>query len=133
MAFVLTAILLFVYDKLVTRRQDKTMDSALKTSALVVSLFPENVLDRVLEDAVTPNTGEALAADDEGNHYSIEKSGKVLMARPIADFFPDSTIMFADIAGFTGWSSTRGTQNGLSNVRRTIYSRSLCVCSFFLI
>ena len=124
MAFVVTAILLFVYDKLVTRRQEKTMDSALKTSALVVSLFPENVLDRVLEDAVAPTKGETLASDDQGNHYSIEKSGAVLMARPIADFFPDSTIMFADMAGFTGWSSTRGKQNCLyhsrSKMRRTI-------------
>jgi len=27
--------------------------------------------------------------------------------QPIADLFPDTTIMFADIAGFTAWSSTR--------------------------
>jgi hypothetical protein len=135
MAFFLTAILLYFYDTLVTRRQDKTMDSALKTSALVVSLFPENVLDRVLDDAVAPNKGETLASDEEGNHYSIEKSGEVCIARPIADFFPDSTVMFADIAGFTSWSSTRGKQNDLyhrrSNVKGT--SNSLCICSSFLI
>jgi hypothetical protein len=122
MAFALTAILLFIYDKMVTRRQDKTMDSALKTSALVVSLFPENVLERVLDDAVAPSKGEKLASDDKGNHYSIEKSGEVSMTRPIADFFPDSTVMFADIAGFTGWSSTRGKQNGLSqSIEREMY------------
>jgi class 3 adenylate cyclase len=28
-------------------------------------------------------------------------------AKPIADLFPETTIMFADIAGFTAWSSTR--------------------------
>jgi class 3 adenylate cyclase len=27
--------------------------------------------------------------------------------RPIADLFPETTIMFADIAGFTAWSSVR--------------------------
>ena len=27
--------------------------------------------------------------------------------KPIADLFPNSTIMFADIAGFTAWSSVR--------------------------
>jgi hypothetical protein len=135
MAFVLTAILLFIYDKLVTRRQNKTMDSALKTSALVSSLFPENVRDRVLEDA-RAYKGETFASDDEGNHYSIEKSGKLCKARPIADFFPDSTVMFADIAGFTGWSSTRGKQNGLiyhsrSKVRRST-SNSLLYSSFLI-
>jgi class 3 adenylate cyclase len=28
-------------------------------------------------------------------------------SKPIADLFPETTIMFADIAGFTAWSSTR--------------------------
>ena len=27
--------------------------------------------------------------------------------KPIADLFPNTTIMFADIAGFTAWSSVR--------------------------
>jgi class 3 adenylate cyclase len=27
--------------------------------------------------------------------------------QPIADFFPTCTVFFADIAGFTAWSSTR--------------------------
>jgi class 3 adenylate cyclase len=27
--------------------------------------------------------------------------------RPIADLFPEATVMFADIAGFTAWSSIR--------------------------
>ena len=29
------------------------------------------------------------------------------VSRPIADFFPETTVMFADIAGFTAWSSVR--------------------------
>ena len=28
-------------------------------------------------------------------------------SKPIADLFPDSTVLFADIAGFTAWSSVR--------------------------
>jgi hypothetical protein len=119
-AFAVTAILLIIYDKLLKRRHDKTMDSALRTTALVSSLFPDNVIDRVLGDAIeAPNQGSTSASDDEGNHHSVrKKSGEPFVARSIADFFPESTIMFADIAGFTSWSSTRGKQNGL------YYSRS---------
>jgi class 3 adenylate cyclase len=32
---------------------------------------------------------------------------EVLNAKPIADLFPNTTVMFADIAGFTAWSSQR--------------------------
>jgi class 3 adenylate cyclase len=35
----------------------------------------------------------------------IEAAGA--SAKPIADLFPETTIMFADIVGFTAWSSTR--------------------------
>ena len=28
-------------------------------------------------------------------------------SRPIADLFPETTIIFMDIVGFTAWSSTR--------------------------
>lgn len=38
-------------------------------------------------------------------------NGNEVVARnpdqPIADFFPNCTVFFADIAGFTAWSSTR--------------------------
>lgn len=38
-----------------------------------------------------------------GNPNANESDG----AQPIADLFPNCTVMFADIAGFTAWSSTR--------------------------
>ena len=31
----------------------------------------------------------------------------VLKTKPIADLFPNTTIMFADLVGFTSWSSSR--------------------------
>lgn len=31
----------------------------------------------------------------------------IFKTKPIADLFPETTIMFADLVGFTAWSSTR--------------------------
>lgn len=41
LAFAFTALLLLMYDKLVSRRQEKTMTSAIRTNALVSSLSPK--------------------------------------------------------------------------------------------
>ena len=39
---------------------------------------------------------------------STEKSdGSQPNEKPIADLFPNCTVLFADIAGFTAWSSER--------------------------
>ena len=40
--------------------------------------------------------------EDEGDQV-----GNAFGSKPIADLFPEATVMFADIAGFTAWSSVR--------------------------
>jgi class 3 adenylate cyclase len=45
--------------------------------------------------------------DDVVNHKTDENATCAYGTKPIADLFPETTIMFADIAGFTAWSSTR--------------------------
>jgi hypothetical protein len=102
LAFCVTAILLIVYDRMVTRRQEKTMHSAIRTSNLVSSMFPENVRDRLMEAAL--EEGKNAALDGKGGPSSGVGAYKT---RPIADFFPEATIMFADMSGFTAWASTR--------------------------
>jgi hypothetical protein len=94
LAFVGTALLLIIYDRMISRRQEKTMNSAIRTNNLISSMFPENVRDRLMEDAL----------QDEGKEG---KASVYVKTRPIADFFPEATIMFADISGFTAWASTR--------------------------
>ena len=49
--FFLTSVLIFLYDMTVTKRQEKTMRSALQNGALIESLFPAIVRDRLLEDS----------------------------------------------------------------------------------
>ena len=98
--FFLTSVLIFLYDMTVTKRQEKTMRSALQNGALIESLFPAIVRDRLLEDS-------RLDALPMNRGIERKSNENALKSRPIADFFPNTTIMFADVAGFTAWSSTR--------------------------
>jgi hypothetical protein len=103
LAFVVTAVLLIIYDTMITRRHGKLMRSAIRTSNLVASMFPENVRDRLMEEGLR-DAGKTSVFDETGDLFS---SGEGFKTRPIADFFPEVTIMFADISGFTAWASTR--------------------------
>jgi hypothetical protein len=96
-AFLVTAMVLFSYDVIVNRRQEKTTRAAMESNALVSSLFPTGIRDRIYKEAKHTRNG----TDDSSSGAESSK--------PIADFFPESSVMFADIAGFTAWSSTRGT------------------------
>lgn len=84
LAFAITTALLVIYDRLVTRRQERTKNAALR---VVNSLFPQAVQEKVLKGAY------------DGGHNGESNR--------IASFFPETSVMFADIAGFTAWASTR--------------------------
>ena len=51
-----------------------------------------------LQSYLSP-TGEATRTS--------RKAGSIIGSEPIAEFFPATSIMFADLSGFTAWSSTR--------------------------
>ncbi|CAB9522230.1 Receptor-type guanylate cyclase gcy [Seminavis robusta] len=118
--FLVTALGFVMYDVLVQRRQAMVMRSAAKTNAIVTSLFPANVRDRLLDDAETElNKAQHRASSTEAfmndgrikegpdgtrNEYASEY---IFGSKPIADLFPETTIMFGDLVGFTAWSSTR--------------------------
>jgi class 3 adenylate cyclase len=105
MIFVFTALMFCVYDRLVERRQNLVMRTAEQTTAIVSSLFPDNVRDRLMQENSTrtrmsPNHRLKSFLNDGDN-------GMELGAKPIADLFPHTTVLFADIVGFTAWSSAR--------------------------
>ena len=112
-SFLLMAIVFFVYDWMGNRRNEKVVDAAARTNAIVASLFPANVRDQLVEDAKIRQAPQAqlknFLSDDKGNGVD-ESTGiddLVLPGKPLAELFPEATIMFADIAGFTAWSSVR--------------------------
>jgi hypothetical protein len=83
LAFLVTTALLVVYDRLVTRRQEKTMASAIRSGKLVASLFPSNVVDRVMQDGQSSQDGSKKKGLDS---LSDESESGFYKSRPIADF-----------------------------------------------
>jgi class 3 adenylate cyclase len=81
---------------------------------MVTSLFPEQVHERLFEnfqtgDAVESTKTKLRSFLNDKNGGALEDGNEDFMykTKPIADLFPVTTIMFADIAGFTAWSSVR--------------------------
>jgi hypothetical protein len=119
--FFLTALVFVLYDCLVEKRQEKVMATATRSTAIVSSLFPETVRERMYMEGAEKKP-ELKSAASEGrlpfgtaDNQGAWKTGNVmpppevapLSSKPIADLFPSATVMFADIAGFTAWSSVR--------------------------
>eukprot|EP00980_Cylindrotheca_fusiformis_P006369 scaffold1356_cov123-Cylindrotheca_fusiformis.AAC.50 len=120
--FVWVAAVFSFYDWLVQRRQEKINNVATKSNALVASLFPAQVRDKLIMEQQEPrkrNKTNANVSDlaasatrekDDGWHTGMHLIGGGGInddSPPIADLFPSATVGFLDIAGFTAWSSQR--------------------------
>ena len=114
--FFFAGIVFIVYDSMVRKRQDAMMEEAAKSSALVDSLFPAEVRDQVMESTRRDAMGSRSRLTTRRCSSDIQSTSEMGTDRrdtslidgpPIASYFPSTTIMFADIAGFTAWSSTR--------------------------
>lgn len=124
LVFLFTSLAFMLFDCLVTRRQAKLLNTALRQNAIVNSLFPKSVQKKLMEEAAVkqsaPSTSRYkrniktfLSDDEEGKAIALD-------SKPIADLFPKTTIMFADIAGFTAWSSAREPE-AVFTLLETIY------------
>lgn len=126
--FLCASLLFFAYDWLVERRQKIVLAHAQNSNSIVSSLFPDVVRDRLFrrESGDGEQTNRRVARQNStsttGSKQSLieptknrlktflneggeSKSAEV--DRPLADLFPNCTVLFADIAGFTAWSSLR--------------------------
>ncbi|KAL3912159.1 MAG: hypothetical protein SGARI_001300, partial [Bacillariaceae sp.] len=110
--FIFTVLAFIVYNCVVERRQKIVYKSAMVSNALVSSLFPEQVKKQLMatqeaqENGVFPNNGlskhklQNFLDDPESNDTSVDAVA-VQNANQIAELFPETTVLFADIAGFT--------------------------------
>ena len=93
----------------------------MKSSAIVSSLVPSSVGHRLYNPGEESESGTTSAdkptksrlrnfLNDGETEKALKqsyKNGLSLQTRPIADLFTDTTVLFADIADFTAWSSVR--------------------------
>jgi len=121
------------YDEFQRRRNVKVVYNAARSNELLTSVFPKSIRDRLLPTAeetgkanrrgsaqngttgnfanffMNPNKGKLQNFLDGENSTNTddEEVAESIVDKPIADLFLDTTVMFADIAGFTAWSSVR--------------------------
>jgi hypothetical protein len=103
-AFALMLMAFIMFNYFVDRRNKKIVGAAAKFNAVIASLFPDNVRGRLFNDDVDVAKGRNTEGKIQRENIPVSTNRK---SKAIADLFPETTIMFADIAGFTAWSSTR--------------------------
>ena len=108
MVFIFTMCMFLVYDHVVEIRQRLVLAHATQSTAIVSSLFPKNVRDRLMQPHKNDKKGNNQHAMVPNHRLKTFLSGgETNEGQPIADLFLNCTVFFADIAGFTAWSSTR--------------------------
>ena len=127
--FVFASMVFVAYDITVERRQRIVMNTAVTSRAIVSSLYPEVVRDRIVEAKATARSGPGAKRRESRRSFMFRNSGhflaepnrdasvarsvasddaiQMLAGKPIAELYPETTVMFADITGFTPWSSAR--------------------------
>ena len=110
--FLFTSLVFFTYDLLVARRQRIVMNRAVASSAIVSSLFPSEVRDNIYKENEKAQNKKAGGFGSNmilgGSNGEAGVNVDLTASPPNAVFYEETTIMFADMVGFTAWSSTRG-------------------------
>jgi hypothetical protein len=140
--FVVMLLSFVLYDCFVSQRNLKVLNAATRTQVLVSSMFPATIQDRIFAEKKTSNTKIGKNRLTTFLSTNSDTNDMLLQSKPIADLFPETTVLFADIAGFTAWSSTREpcqVSVNLASNRRLITSclahllcDRICRCSHYL-
>ena len=111
----MVALVFVIYDVMVLKRNEMQVSNAAETNAIVTSLLPDHLRERL----ISHQQQERQKKQQNGNLKSFLNDGankdNVMdgmndsnrTSAPLADLFLETTIIFADISGFTAWSSVR--------------------------
>ena len=105
--FVFTSLVFVLYDYFVKRRQAKVMARVIRQDKIVSNLFPSAIRDRLYAEDPSDKDGEGQRTAFANFDAEDLDNPDIFGAAPLADLFPAVTVIFADISGFTAWSSAR--------------------------
>ncbi len=135
-AFAVMTLTFLLYDWFVISKNNKILDAAAHSDAILSvsytrstnlqidlmslilcvvtqfsqSLFPKEVKDRLLQENEKKRTASKKTNNLKDFLNTDDASGGIddaVRSKPIAELFPQTTVFFADLVGFTSWSSTR--------------------------
>ena len=93
--FFVVAVVFFVYDWCVKRRNKELVKTAVQSHKVVASLFPGEMKNEILKR----QSVRVMGINE--NAFKSEKAG--VRASPIAQEYEHTTVFFGDLAGFTAW------------------------------
>lgn len=98
--FLVTSLIFLTYDRLVAKRHNAVETQAVKSTAVVSSLFPEKVRERLYETGVT---GSEMQGKNKETKFLSSVASKIRddafvvdESMPIADLYPECTVLFAE-------------------------------------
>lgn len=95
--FAFASLTFLIYDHFVRQRRKQYIKRLRQQETIVSDLFPTAIRDRLYG-----------GISDSSRHSAVLKSGDYDPdSPPLADLFLNTTVIFADIVGFTAWSSAR--------------------------
>ena len=96
---------------IVSFKEDNDWRRNKPSGAIVSSLFPEAYRDRLMaaQNNKSNNYGAVSEESPQINNGADGIGGEscTALGQVVADLYPECTVFFADIAGFTHWSATR--------------------------
>eukprot|EP00980_Cylindrotheca_fusiformis_P018548 scaffold6142_cov116-Cylindrotheca_fusiformis.AAC.5 len=111
---IFASLVFLLYDYFVRRRQAKVMERITRQDKIMANIFPSAIRNRLYESQEKQQNERSGRHSEHGDFNDDSENrdfeGDSYIPAPMADLFPSVSVVFADIAGFTAWSSAREPQ-----------------------